>query len=152
MIRKILHIATTKKTEFHNITKEVQDFVDNTNLKNGIITVRTMHTTSSIYINENEKGILKDIEKLLSKIIPDKDYYHHDDFSKRSKEENDEYGDRKNAYSHLKSMLIGHDVTLAVVNAKLTLGTWQSIFFLELDGPRTDRKIELLAYCEEKYN
>lgn len=152
MIRKIQHITTAKKIEFHNITKDVQEFVDNTNIKNGIVTVRSLHTTSSIYINENEKGILKDLELLLSKIIPEKAYYHHDDFSKRPKEADDEYGDRKNAFSHLKSMLVGNSVTLGVVNGKLTLGKWQSIFFLELDGPRTDRMIEILAYSEEKYN
>lgn len=150
MVRKILHIATKERIEFCNITKDVQDVVKENNIRNGIITIRTLHTTSSIYINEGESGLLKDTTAFLSKMIPEDSFYHHDDFSVRKIDQDDEYKDRKNGFAHLKALLLGHHVTLAVVDSQLTLGRWQSILFLEFDGPRKDRKFEILIYDEEK--
>lgn len=150
MIRKILHITTKEQIEFCNITKDIQNFVKENQIKNGIITVRTLHTTSSIYINEGETGLLKDTNVFLSKILPESAFYHHDNFSVRKIDQDDEYKDRKNGFAHLKALLLGHDVTLAIIDGKLTLGRWQSILFADFDGQRQDRKIEILIYNEEK--
>ena len=85
---------------------------------------------------------MRDLLILLQKMVPRNNYYHHDDITKRKYEPEDEYK-RKNAFAHLQSFLLGNTITLPIFKSKLPLGQWQSILFVELDGPRKDRKIEI---------
>lgn len=148
MIRKKITLNTQQKTQFYNVTKKVQDLVDENKVTEGLVTIRSLHTTSAVYINEDEEGLKKDLVKYLSKIFPEGDFYHHDDFSKRLPEPEDNYKHRKNGFAHLRAMFLGHDVTVPIIGGKLSLGRWQSIFFVELEGPRVGREMEIIIFSE----
>ncbi|MFQ5975430.1 MAG: secondary thiamine-phosphate synthase enzyme YjbQ [Candidatus Hydrothermarchaeales archaeon] len=81
------------------------------------------HTTTSIGINENEPRIVKDYEDVLEKLVPKSVGYRHDSID-------------SNAHAHIKSLLLGAGEIVPIEDGRLCLGTWQSIFFIELDGPR----------------
>ena len=118
---------TTKHREFINITDEVEKVLQKSGIKEGMILVSAMHITAGVYINDDEPGIIKDIEEWLEKLAPQGlDYYHH-----RTGEIN---GD-----SHLKNILMGHQVIVPVTEGRLDLGPWQQIFYAEFDGQRRKR-------------
>jgi secondary thiamine-phosphate synthase enzyme len=121
-------LNTTKRQEMIDITSKVQDFVTQSNIKNGLVHVASLHTTSAIIINENEdKNICEDIFTSLNELIPQGKWEH---------DKIDGNGD-----SHIKSCLLGSEKTIPIKNNKLILGTYQAIQFIELDGPRENRKI-----------
>lgn len=126
---QIIDITSEIKTAFN----EINDGEDN--IEKGILTVFTKHSTSAIVVNENEKGLLKDFESILEDLIKDKNGYEHDVID-------------NNAASHLKSFLLGSSETIPIINGKIDLGTWQSIFFIELDGPRRNRTVDLVFIGE----
>jgi len=113
-------IVTGKKTEFVNITHKINEIID---FPEGAVLIFTRHTTTGLTVNENEKGLLSDMEKFLINSVPEGNYLH-------NKIDN-------NASSHLRSLLLEHSLVLPVKNSKLDIGTWQSVFLAELDGPRT---------------
>lgn len=117
-----ISISTRKRLEFLDITSQINDFIQDSDLDNGALLVFTKHTTSGLTINENETGLISDMENILKKIVPG-DKYKHDRID-------------NNADSHLRSLLLDHSLILPVSNKKLELGSWQRIFFVELDGPR----------------
>lgn len=118
-----LKIETSKRTELMDITPEIQEEVRVSGIQEGICIISTRHTTAGIIINENESGLREDILNLLERLVPSGAGYRHDRID-------------NNADAHLKSVLLGTSETLPVVQGKLELGTWQSIFFAEMDGPR----------------
>lgn len=118
-----LNIETSKRTELIDITSEVQEEVRISGVQEGLCIISTRHTTAGIIINENENGLKEDILKLLDRLVPPGAGYRHDRID-------------NNADSHLKAILIGSSEALPIVQGKLELGTWQSIFFAEMDGPR----------------
>jgi secondary thiamine-phosphate synthase enzyme len=118
-----LNIETSKRTELIDITSEVQEEVRISRVQEGLCIISTRHTTAGIIINENENGLKEDILKLLDRLVPPGAGYRHDRID-------------NNADSHLKAILIGSSEALPIVQGKLELGTWQSIFFAEMDGPR----------------
>ncbi len=125
---KEIRISTKRRREIVNITEEVQKFVNESKINNGICLVYSTHATSAIIINENESGLLEDIIRKINEDYPiEKEWLHNriDD----------------NADAHLASTFIGPSVTIPIKDGKLCLGTWQDIFFLELDGPRIGRRI-----------
>lgn len=128
-IHETLSIDTNSGVELINITSEVQRIIKSNKIENALVNISTKHTTTGIIINEDEKGLKEDIINLYEHLIPFDDYYH----------------DRidNNARSHLKSLLSNPNQTLPVINGKICLGTWQSIFFVELDGPRKNRCIDI---------
>ncbi len=143
MFSKLLHIKTEKRMEVFNLTREVNEIIKKSKVKNGLICIRTLHTTTAINVNENEPGLMKDLLLYLKKLVPEDVYYHHDDETLRQYESEDEYK-RENAFSHIRSLLLGTTVTLPIIAGELTIGQWQSILFFELDGPRRDRKVEIV--------
>lgn len=118
-----LELATRGSTELIDITSEVQRVVRSKNIRSGICVIFTRHTTTGIIINENEGGLQHDIEVLLNTLVPKGKGYQHDQID-------------NNAHAHLRSVLLGSSVTIPIENGSLALGTWQSIFFVECDGPR----------------
>jgi len=120
-----IEIGTRKSTELIDITGEVREIVKSKsgNVESGICVIFTRHTTSGIIINENETGLKNDILALLNGLIPKGKGYLHDRID-------------NNAHAHLRSVVLGSSVTIPIEKGDLTLGTWQSIFFVECDGPR----------------
>ncbi len=119
-----LKIETSKRIELIDITSEVQEEIMKSEVSEGICIISTRHTTAGIIINENESGLKEDILALLKKLVPTDAGYMHDRID-------------NNADSHLRAMLLGASETLPVSEGKLELGTWQRIFFAEMDGPRS---------------
>ncbi|MGH6630976.1 MAG: secondary thiamine-phosphate synthase enzyme YjbQ [Burkholderiales bacterium] len=124
-----LWFNTPKKREFVNITDKVEGAVAKSKVKEGFVLVSAMHITASVYVNDHESGLIADIDEWLEKLAPfRKDYRHH-----RTGETN---GD-----SHLKSLLMHHEVTLPITNGRLDLGPWQRVFYAEFDGQRPKRVV-----------
>ncbi len=118
-----LKIETSKRIELVDITSQVQEEVKKSEASEGICLISTQHTTAGIIINENEGGLKEDILDLLNKLVPAGAGYRHDRID-------------NNADSHLKAVLLGASEALPVSEGQLELGTWQRIFFAEMDGPR----------------
>lgn len=118
-----MDIQTTTRTEIIDITDRVRTVVKESGIKNGICIISTRHTTSSIIINENERGLKNDILDMLENLIPENKSYAHNQID-------------NNAHAHLRAVLLGMNEIVPIEDGHLVLGTWQSIFFVELDGPR----------------
>jgi secondary thiamine-phosphate synthase enzyme len=120
-----IEIGTRQSTELIDITGKVKEIVRSKSggADSGICMIFTKHTTSGIIINENETGLKSDILALLNELIPKGKGYLHDRID-------------NNAQSHLRSVVLGSSVTIPIEKGDLALGTWQSIFFVECDGPR----------------
>jgi secondary thiamine-phosphate synthase enzyme len=124
-----LSFNTKKHREYINITSEVEQILAKSGIKEGMILVSAMHITAGVYVNDAESGLIQDIDTWLEKLAPfHTDYLHH-----RTGESN---GD-----SHLKSLLIHHEVIVPVTNGKLDFGPWQQIYYAEFDGQRRKRVI-----------
>ena len=121
-------ISTLKKQELIDITDAVNSIVSNSNVKEGLCNIFTMHATAAIIINENaDSNIGLDTIDALNKLI-EEGIWRHDKLD-------------GNAASHIKSTILGPSETIPIKNNELQLGTWQSPMFVELDGPRSNRKI-----------
>jgi len=124
-----LWFNTKKHREYINITSEVEQILTKSEIKEGMILVSAMHITAGVYVNDAESGLIQDIDEWLEKLAPfNQDYRHH-----RTGESN---GD-----SHLKSLLIHHEVVVPVTDGKLDFGPWQQIYYAEFDGQRRKRVI-----------
>lgn len=119
-----MEIRTTRRTELMDITDSVRAAVRESRTEDGICVISTRHTTSSIIINENESGLRKDILDMLELLVPENRSYVHNRID-------------NNAHSHLRAVLLGTSAMVPVEEGHLVLGTWQRIFFVELDGPRS---------------
>ncbi len=133
MYYKEIKINTLKEVEFLDITEKVKESVKESKIKNGHILIQPMHTTVGIFLNENEKGLLKDLIDYLSEKIPQiKGKYLHDEIEKRICPPDEPL----NAHSHIKSALYSNpSLSLILFEGKLKLGKYQRIFFTEFDGP-----------------
>ena len=127
-----IKINTNRNFEIIDITSKINELID---VENGIISIFSRHSTSAIVVNENESGLLNDLEFTLNNLITDKFTYQHDRID-------------DNAKSHLKSFLLSSSECLPIKNGRLDLGTWQSVVFIELDGPRHSRTISLTIIGE----
>ena len=143
MARRTLTVETKKRREIINLDRLIQEFVKENQVREGILFTRTLHTTSAIIINEFEPGLMTDIESFLNKVVPEIGYYHHDDPRIHPLSDKDE---RKNGFAHLQAILLGPGGSVSVSGGQLVLGPWQSVLFVELDGPRAKRQIELTAW------
>lgn len=124
-----LWMNTRNHREYVHITDKVAETVRKSGIAEGMALVSAMHITAGVFVNDNEPGILQDIDKWLENLAPFKqDYLHH-----RTGETN---GD-----SHLKNILVHHQVVVPITNGELDLGPWQAIFYAEFDGQRRKRVI-----------
>jgi secondary thiamine-phosphate synthase enzyme len=126
---KTLELKTTEKQQLINITSRVKDAVNNSGLKNGMIGLYSQHTTAALMVSEFQNALLDDIAGFLRRVVDDDWPYRHN-----SPEFSD--CDRKNAASHLRSMLFNNSVVLPVCDGQLILGQFQSVILAEMDGPR----------------
>ncbi len=124
---KSLNLKTASRTEFRDITSEVQRLVDESGIKQGVCYVYVPHTTAGVTINEGaDPSVVQDIQKTLNELIPHSAGYAHME---------------GNSDSHIKTAIVGTSQNIIIDKGKLLLGTWQSIFFCEFDGPRSRKVI-----------
>jgi len=124
-----LWFNTKHHREYINITGEVQSIVGKSGIKEGMVLVSAMHITASIYVNDAEEGLIEDIDEWLERLAPfRRDYKHH-------------HTGETNGDSHLKSLLMHHEVIVPVTDGKLDFGPWQQIYYAEFDGQRKKRVI-----------
>ncbi|MBW2990423.1 secondary thiamine-phosphate synthase enzyme YjbQ [Candidatus Woesearchaeota archaeon] len=129
-------ISSTKKQELIDITDQVNELVIKSKVKNGICNVFVAHATAAIVINENyDPNVCTDFLNALNKAIPDNAGYLHDKVD-------------GNAGAHIKAAILGPGETIPVENNKLKLGRWQNLMLVELDGPRSDRNVEVRVVKE----
>lgn len=124
-----LTFNTKKKREYVHITPEVEEAVAKSGIQEGMVLVSAMHITASVFVNDNESGLLGDIDEWLEQVAPFReDYRHH------------QTGET-NGDAHLKNLLMHHQVILPVTGGKLDLGPWQAVFYGEFDGQRRKRLV-----------
>ena len=126
--RKEIWMNTSRRREYINITPVVEQELAKSGIKEGLVLINAMHITSSVFINDDETGLLEDFEKWLEGLAPEKPYsqYKHN------------YAE-DNADAHLKRTIMGREVVVAITNGKLDFGPWEQIFYGEFDGKRRKR-------------
>lgn len=134
MERYVLNRGSTKRVEIIDMTQDINDILTESKIKEGLVNIFAVHSTAGIVVNENESGLVKDFQNALESLIPENNNYLHDRID-------------NNADSHIRSFFIGSSETIPLENGSLTLGTWQSVFFVELDGPR-NRKFVITVMGE----
>ena len=118
-----IKIQTTKKQEMIDLTIKIEEILEKSKIKNGLLNIYTPHSTAAVIINENhDPNICKDILNSLNKLIPEGVWLH-------DKIDN-------NAAAHIKASILGPSETIPIRERKLQLGVWQSPMFVELDGPK----------------
>lgn len=123
-----LNKGSSKRLEIIDITKDLNDILGKCKINEGIINIFAVHSTAGIVVNENESRLINDFQNSLERIVPENNNYGHDQID-------------NNADSHIRAFLIGSSETIPFSNNRLSLGTWQSVFFVELDGPRNRKFI-----------
>ena len=124
-----LTVHTKNRREYLHLTPQVESIVKRSGVKEGMVLVSAMHITAGVYVNDNESGLIQDIDAWLDKLAPARPEYRHH----QTGEDN---GD-----AHLKSMLVHHEVIVPITNGRLDFGPWQRIFYAEFDGQRDKRII-----------
>ena len=134
--RKELWFNVPQLRKIIRITEDVQNAIDESGIKEGLVLVNAMNITASVFINDDESGLHSDYERWLEKLAPEKPYdmYAHNGFE-------------DNADAHLKRTIMGREVVCAITDGRLDFGTWEQIFYYELDGKR--RKHALIKIIGE---
>ncbi len=124
-----ISVRTSERIEVIDLTDRIVDLVRGVGVREGLVSLWSLHTTCAVFINEYQNALLSDIKRFLERIVArDDDWMHNDPAHSDC--------DRMNADSHLRTMLLGHSLTLQVSGGDLVLGQWQRILMAELDGPR----------------
>ena len=124
-----LKFHTREHREYIHITPQIEAIVNKSGIKEGMVLVSAMHITAGVYVNDNESGLIEDIDQWLEHLAPFRDDYRHHDTGET------------NGDSHLKALLIHHEVIVPITAGKLDFGPWQRIFYAEFDGQRSKRVI-----------
>lgn len=133
MIVKSIGVRSEQREEMIDITREITEFINTSQVKEGLLTIFVPHTTAAVTVNENaDPDVRSDITNFLKKLIPVRSGFKHLE---------------GNADAHIKSTLVGCSQTLLIQNGHLVLGTWQGVFFCEFDGPRQRRTILSIQAC-----
>ncbi len=128
-LREELWFETPHRRDYLNITDRVQAAVTKSGIKDGLCLVNAMHITASVYINDDESGLLSDYDAWLEKLAPHAptSQYRHNDSGE------------DNADAHMKRQIMGREVVVAVTGGRLDLGPWEQVFYGEFDGRRRKR-------------
>jgi len=124
-----LWFNTKHHREYINITREVEKVVIDSGIQEGFVLVSAMHITAGVYVNDAEDGLIQDIDEWLERLAPYRDGYRH------------HFTGETNGDSHLKSLLIHHEVIVPITNGRLDLGPWQQVYYAEFDGQRRKRLV-----------
>jgi secondary thiamine-phosphate synthase enzyme len=135
VVSKALTLTSSIRRELIDITDEVVDFVNENRVRNGLCMVSAPHATAAIIANENEQGLVLDLLAKIEDLFPSSSKYAHNAID-------------DNADAHLAAAFLGHSRAFPINNGRLVRGTWQNIFLVELDGPRSRREVHLLLVGE----
>lgn len=133
-ILRRLKVSTAHPVEIIDITDHVRDWVRQSGVRDGLLTVMSPHTTARITLNEREAELQSDMVQFLTSLVPHDGLYGHNRAP---------VDDRLNAHSHLLGLFINASESIPVVAGDVLIGSWQSIFLVELDGPRAEREVVL---------
>jgi secondary thiamine-phosphate synthase enzyme len=122
-----LTFHTQQHREYVHITPQVEAIVRKSGIKDGMALVSAMHITAGVYVNDDESGLIQDIDEWLEKLAPFRQEYRH------------HHTGEDNGDSHLKAILVHHQVIVPITAGRLDFGTWQRIFYAEFDGQRSKR-------------
>ncbi len=136
IVDQSLDLGSERRRQLIDITSEVTKFVDKSGVRHGMCTISVPHATAAIIANENENGLVEDILRKIEELFPISGKYAHN------------YID-DNADAHLAAAFLGHSRTFPILNGRLVRGTWQNIFLVELDGPRSSRRIHIQVLGEK---
>jgi len=127
-LRSEIWFETKTRRDYINITDKVQALIDKSGVKEGLCLANAMHITASVFINDDEQGLIKDFDDWLERLAPHEpvSFYRHN-------------GGEDNADAHLKRQIMGREVVVAITNGKLDFGPWEQIFYGEFDGRRKKR-------------
>jgi len=129
VLTEYMKFHTKTRRAYIHLTPQIEALVNKSGVKEGMVLVSAMHITAGVYVNDDEAGLIEDIDQWLEELAPfNPNYRHH-----QTGEDN---GD-----AHLKSMLVHHEVIVPITQGKLDLGPWQRIFYAEFDGQRDKRVI-----------
>jgi secondary thiamine-phosphate synthase enzyme len=122
-------VETDQRIELVDLTVRIMELVRHFNIREGLVSLWSMHTTCSLFINEFQTALLSDIKRFLEQMVArDAEWLHNDPQHSDC--------DRMNADSHLRALLLGHSLALQVSGGEVVLGQWQRVLMAELDGPR----------------
>ena len=127
---RVLDWITNERMQLINITDRINDIVRKSGIRDGLVHLQSLHTTTAVFINEWQDALLGDVRTLLHELVPRERSWRHNDMEQSDCE-------RRNADSHLRGMMLGQSLCLQVRNSAVLLGTWQSIVLAEFDGPRS---------------
>ena len=140
-----IRLTTKQPFEFIDLTDRLDRIVATTGIRTGLVNVQTRHTTTAIVVNEHEPLLLADFQALFERMAPTDGGYRHDDTTVRTVNLTD--AERPNGHAHCRAVLLPSSACLNVTNGEVSLGRWQRVFFVELDGPR-DRELSVLVLGE----
>jgi secondary thiamine-phosphate synthase enzyme len=129
IFNRIVDWITNDRMQLINVTDRINEIVRKSGIRDGIVHMQSLHTTTAVFINEWQDALLHDVKRFLDEMVEDRPWRHNDP----------QYSDceRQNADSHLRGMVMGQSLCLQVRNSSVLLGTWQSIILAEFDGPRS---------------
>jgi secondary thiamine-phosphate synthase enzyme len=125
--REELWFHTESRREYVNITTQVERVIQQSGIQEGLVLINAMHITASVYINDDEAGLLQDYERFLERLAPHSADYQHN------------LTGEDNGDAHIKRQLMGREVVVAITNGALDFGPWEQIFYGEFDGRRRKR-------------
>jgi len=123
-----IYVRSRERIELIDITNEIERIVNESNVKNGVCIIFVPHATAALIVNEHESGLLTDIISKIKELFPLNGRYQHNIID-------------DNAHAHIASSIIGSEKIFPIKDGRIIRGTWQNIFLVELDGPRSQRKI-----------
>lgn len=129
-LTEYLWFNTKTRKAYINITPKIEEFVRKSRIKEGLCLVNAMHITASVYINDDESGLIQDFDDWLEGLAP------HEPISKYR---HNKIAESPNGDAHLKRQVMGRQVVVAITNGKLDFGPWEQIFYGEFDGQRKKR-------------
>ncbi len=132
---KILALSSTRRRQLIDLTSQVVSFAESAKVKDGVCIISVPHATAAVIANEHEGGLMQDILSRIEALFPESSRYAHNAID-------------DNADAHLAAAFLGHSRMFPIVDGRLVRGTWQSIFLVELDGPRSSRNVCLQAIGE----
>jgi secondary thiamine-phosphate synthase enzyme len=130
VVAESIEVDTSDRVEIVDLTDTVMSFVRRSSIKEGLLSLWSMHTTCTVFINESQVALAEDIKTFLDDLVARGKYYRHNDPAHSD-------CDRQNADSHLRAMVLGHSVTMQISGGELVVGRWQRVLCGEMDGPRT---------------